>query len=208
MKALPRIAGLLLAAGSSSRMGQAKQLLDWQGSPLVRHVAKEALASNLSSLVVVVGAESAQVQEALAGLKLSIVVNERFAEGQATSLLAGLASLKRPEAVMVLLCDQPFINTKLINRMRTYWLKHRADENKPLALIPRYEGQRGNPVIFDYALFDELRALEGDQGARSVLQRYPERILWYDSDDPAVISDLDTFEAYQQALARSEAAEE
>lgn len=208
MKALPRIAGLLLAAGSSSRMGQAKQLLDWQGSPLVRHVAKEALGSNLSSLVVVVGAESAQVQEALAGLKLSIVVNEHFAQGQATSLLAGLASLKRPEAVMVLLCDQPFVTTKLINRMRTYWLKHRDADNKPLALIPRYEGQRGNPVIFDYALFDELRALQGDQGARSVLQRYPERILWYDSDDPAVISDLDTFEAYQQALGRIEAAEE
>lgn len=200
MKALPRIPGLLLAAGSSSRMGQAKQLLDWQGLPLVRHVAQEALASDLSSLVVVVGAEADRVRTALEDLKVSIVENEQFAEGQATSLLAGLASLKRPEAVMVLLCDQPFISKKLINRMRTYWLKHREDENKPLALIPRYEGQRGNPVIFDYALFNELRELRGDQGARSVLQRYPEQVLWYESDDPAVITDLDTIEAYQRAL--------
>lgn len=189
------IYGLLLAAGTSSRMGQAKQVLDWHGQPLVRHIAQQALSSVLDGLVVVVGAAAAATRAALTGLELVIVENCDYASGQASSLQAGLAALPAAtEAIVVLLVDQPLITPEIIN---TLVVAYRA-EPTVMAILPRYQGQRGNPVLLSRVLFAALQELKGDIGARELLQRYAAHIRWLDMDDPAVITDMDTPEAYQQ----------
>jgi molybdenum cofactor cytidylyltransferase len=178
-------------------MGQPKQLLDWQGQPLVRHVAQTALDSPLAGLVVVLGAYAPQVRAALADLAapLSLVTCADYATGQAASLRCGLAALPlETSAALVLLVDQPLITPALIERMLAAF----AAAPAPLAVVPCYQGRRGNPVLLAAALFAELHALEGDRGARDLLQHHAERIRWLELDDPAVLSDLDTPDDYRR----------
>lgn len=188
--------GILLAAGTSSRMGRPKQLLEWRGRPLVRHVAQQALASQLLiGLVVVVGAAADSVRAALAGLDgpVMVVQNPDYASGQASSLRAGLGALPATaQAALVLLVDQPLVTPALIDTMIAAYGADRA----ALALIPHYRGRRGNPALLARAIFDELRLLEGDVGAREVLARHAGAVRRIVVDDPAVVSDMDTPEDY------------
>ncbi|HEU5102523.1 MAG TPA: nucleotidyltransferase family protein [Roseiflexaceae bacterium] len=189
-----RVAGLILAAGASSRMGRPKQLLDWQGRPLVRAAAETALAARLEPLVVVVGGARAEVEAALAELPLRIVFNPEYAAGQSTSLRAGIAALDaHAEAVVVLLGDQPFVTTAIVERLVAEWLSTKA----PI-VAPIYAGQRGNPVLFARAVFPELLDIRGDQGARSVLAADPSRIHPVAFDDPRPLTDIDTLEDYER----------
>jgi molybdenum cofactor cytidylyltransferase len=191
------IHAILLAAGQAIRMGRPKQLLDWHGQPLVRHVAQTALASPLAGLVVVLGAYAPQVRTALDGLggPLSLVTCADYAAGQAASLRCGLAALPvEASAALVLLVDQPLITPALIERMLAAFVAAPA----ALAVVPRYQGRRGNPVLLAAALFAELRTLEGDHGARHLLQHHAEGVHWLELDDPAVLSDLDTPADYRR----------
>jgi molybdenum cofactor cytidylyltransferase len=191
------IYGILLAAGSSTRMGQPKQLLSWQGQTLVRHMARQALASKLDGLIVVVGAEAATTRAALAGLDgpLQTVENSAYLAGQATSLRVGLSSLPSvAQAALVLLVDQPFVGPELINR-----ILERYEQNPMLAIVPLYRGQRGNPTLLTRHLFEELKTLEGDVGARTVLQRHADKVDWMEIDDPAIVTDVDTPGEYERA---------
>lgn len=186
--------GILLAAGQSTRMGRPKQLLDWHGRPLVRHVALQAGAADLAGLVVVSGAAAAAVRSALSGLELTIVENQAYASGQASSLQAGLRTLPAAATgAVIVLVDQPLVTTTLINNLVAAF---RAMAPPPLALIPRYQGQRGNPVVLSRALFPALMQLQGDEGARLILRDYGDQVQWIDVEDPAVVTDIDTPEAY------------
>lgn len=196
------IYGILLAAGRSARMGRPKQLLSWQGRPLVRHVAEVALASRLAGLVVVLGAHADEVARALADLNgaLRQVVCAEYARGQAASLRCGLEALPADAGgVVVLLVDQPRVTPELVNRLIA------AFETGPeaAAVAPRYRGQRGTPVLLARRLFAEVRALEGDLGARPVLARYADAMHWLDVDDPAVVEDVDTPEDYERLLRKT-----
>ena len=185
------IYGVLLAAGTSSRMGQPKQLLLWRGQPLVRHVAEVALASQLDGLIVVLGAEAAVVRAALIGLAGAVVTVQckNYVEGQAASLSCGLTALPSiTQAAVVLLVDQPLVGPSLVNRLITTF---RAEPNA-LAVVPRYQGCRGNPTLLAARLFTEVKALAGDTGARPVLERHAAAVRWLDLDDPAVVIDADT----------------
>jgi molybdenum cofactor cytidylyltransferase len=191
------IFGILLAAGLSSRMGRPKQLLEWEGRPLVRHVAEAALASRLAGLVVVLGAEAEAARGALEGLggPVQTVESADYASGQAASLRSGLSSLPASvKAAVVLLVDMPLVGPALIDQLIAAYEGH----PDALAVVPRYRGRRGNPVLLAAGLFDELQSVEGDRGARAVLERHGERTHWLDVDDAAVVSDADTPEAYQQ----------
>lgn len=201
------IYGILLAAGQSSRMGRPKQLLDWHGMPLVRHVADQALASGLAGLVVVVGAAADEVRAALApaqntaradGIRppyaMHIVENPDYAAGQAGSLRMGLAALPPgARAAVVLLVDQPLVTPELIDRLLAAY----AADPEATAIVPHHRGQRGNPVLLAAPLFGELMGLEGDVGAREVLRSHADGVRRLELDDPAVTADADTPEAYE-----------
>ncbi len=189
------IAGIILAAGSSSRMGQPKQLLDWGGRPLVRVIAATALTAALDEVIVVTAGTDTAVAAALADLPLRIVPNPRAEEGLSTSLHAGIAALSAGvAAALILLGDQPFVTVAIIKALVDAWRDQRAS-----VVAPVFAGVRGNPVLFDRSVFTELLTIEGDQGARGVIARDPARVHLVHFDDERPLLDIDTPEAYMRA---------
>ncbi len=185
-------AGIILAGGQSSRLGQPKMLLDWRGKPLIRHVAETALAGGLDPLVVVTGAVEQPLRQALAGLPVSFTHNPVWAEGQSTSIRAGLLSL--PENIgsaIFLLADQPLITPSLLQQLA----EQHAVSLAPV-VAPRVAGRRANPVLFDRDTFPRLLELQGDTGGRAILGQYPvEYVEW---EDPHLLIDIDTPEDYER----------
>ena len=189
-----RIAGIVLAAGGSARFGKPKQLLDWKGIPLVKHVVNIVLDSGLSPVVVVTGSDQDDVRQALKGTPVILVNNPEWENGQSTSVKAGIESL--PEGVgaaIFVLVDQPFISPELIKKIRT----SRA-LNLSKIIHPQVNDQIANPVLFDCSLFEELLSLEGDTGGRILFEEYPPRVFsWHDD---RIQMDIDTPEDYQRML--------
>ncbi len=161
------IAGIVLAAGTSSRLGQPKQLLPLGTRTILEHTC--ALATSiLDPVVVVLGAAVAEIRHQTQLGTVRIVEHPNFADGQASSLQAGLRALvpmDAIEAVVVLLGDQPLVHSAAITALIAAW---QAD---PLAraVFPNYGGQRGNPVLFARSAWSALMTLTGDAGARQLL---------------------------------------
>jgi molybdenum cofactor cytidylyltransferase len=189
------IAAIVLAAGTSTRMGRQKLTLPMaDGRPLVRVAVEQVLASGVDDTVVVLGGDAEAVALALAPLPVRTVVNPRYAEGQSTSLRAGLDAL-RPgtDAAVVALGDQPLPDPGVIRRLVAAF---RAS-GQPIA-VPAYRDGRGNPVLFAAALFGELGAVTGDRGGREVIARDPARVAEVSVDTP-MPTDIDTPEDYEAA---------
>jgi molybdenum cofactor cytidylyltransferase len=187
------IAAVVLAAGTSSRMGRQKLLLPMKdGQPLVRLSVERILAAGLGEVVVVLGRDADAVAAALAGLSVRTVLNPRYAEGQSTSLRAGVDALAPgTDAVVVALADQPLPDAGLIGRLVAAF----RETGRPI-VAPRYRDGRGNPVLFSAVLFDELRAVTGDQGARGVVAADPGRVAEVAVNAP-MPADVDTWADYQ-----------
>jgi molybdenum cofactor cytidylyltransferase len=162
------IAGIVLAAGRSSRLGRPKQLLPIQGEPLIRHTLRRVLASSLDQVILVVGHEADEVRETVAGLRVECIFNPDAAAGQSTSVRTGLAALSPAvEAAIFILGDQPGIDPTVIDALIAAWR-----ESSPPVVVPRYADRMGNPVLFDRRVFPQLAALEGDTGARPVVRAH------------------------------------
>ena len=173
------IAGVVLAAGASRRFGSQKLLASIGGVPLVRRSVERLIEAALGEVVVVVGSDARAVGGTLAGLPVRIVTNPAYASGMSTSLRAGLDALTPEiEAVVVALGDQPGVGAAIVNRLVERYLADR-----PPIVAPVYRGGvRGNPVLFDRSLLDELRAVTGDEGARAVIARDPARVALVEID--------------------------
>jgi molybdenum cofactor cytidylyltransferase len=192
-------AAVVLAAGLSRRMGQPKLLLRVAGRPVIRLTVERVLMSGLMPVLVVTGPEPAVIAEALAGLPIELVINPRPEAGQASSVRTGVAALPpAAEAVLIVLGDQPFLAAEIIPAL----IAAHGETLKPIT-APRYHGTRGNPVLFARDVFAELLAIEGDQGARAVVERDPTRVALVDFDFP-MPSDVDTPEDYERLLLRRE----
>jgi len=179
-----RIAGIVLAAGGSRRMGQVKQLIPWKGKPLVWHVVTAALESGLTSVVVVLGDEAEAVRAALEGLQVEFVVNQDWASGQSTSVRRGTqAVIGNVEGVMFLLADMPKVGASLVDALIDF---HRRTLTPIIA--PRAGDRWGNPVLFDKTTFDGLSRLTGDRGGRALFGQY--RVGGIDTDE-SVLFDVD-----------------
>jgi len=188
------VAGIILAAGASQRMGQPKPLLLWRGKPFVCHVARTALDAGLTPVVIVIGAHAEEVWAALADLPVEIVYNPNWAEGQSTSVQAGLQSLPpETDAAVFLLADQPHIPAALVRAL----LEQHAQTGAPI-VAPLIGEQRGNPVLFDRSTFPDLMSLRGDAGGRLIFSRY--RVVYVPWHDPSLLLDVDTLEDYERLL--------
>ena len=187
------IAAVVLAAGLSRRMGEAKLLLPVDGRPIVRHAVEGVRAAGLDPVLVVTGPDPAAIEAALAGLDARIVVNPAPEAGQAGSVRAGVAALPATvDTVLIALGDQPLLAPDIIPALLA---AHRASDRPIVA--PRYQDGPGNPVLFDRAVFPELLALEGDRGARPVIARDPARVEWVTLDRP-MPPDVDTPADYEK----------
>jgi molybdenum cofactor cytidylyltransferase len=192
----PVVGAIILAAGASTRMGQPKQLLPVAGQPMVRRVTAAVCAAGLAQVIVVLGARADAVAGALHGLPAETVANRDWQGGLSTSIRAGLRAL-RPEidAALLVLADQPKLGPELL---RTLVDHYRAKGG--LIVAPFYQDRRGNPVLFDRALFAELEGVDGDRGGRIIIARHREHVARVDVDDPAVVSDIDTLKDYEATV--------
>jgi molybdenum cofactor cytidylyltransferase len=196
------IAGVVLAAGRSSRMGGPNKLLaDIAGRPLVRIVVEEALASRARPVLVVTGHQRERVEQALADLPVKFVHNPHFADGLGTSLKVGIAALPADvDGAIVCLGDMPQVDAAMIDR-----LTGALDPDKgALVVVPTIDGKRGNPVVWSRRFFGELMAVEGDVGARYLIGRYPEAVAEVPLTGTAALTDVDTPEALQAVKAELE----
>ena len=169
------IAGLLLAAGGARRFGSQKLVATLDGVPLVRHAA-QSLAQETDELIVVVGSEAGAVTRALTDVDARIIENAEWASGLSSSIRCGVSAAK-PEtsAIIVALGDEPRVDGAVTRALISTW----RDTGKPIVVV-RYAGEIGHPVLFDASVFGELTALDGDRGARRVIQRSPDRVAYVD----------------------------
>jgi len=188
-----RIAGLLLAAGESVRLGQPKQLLAWHGVPLVEHAARTALRAGLYPVVVVIGCRAADMRAALKS-PVTIVENPEWRAGMSTSLRAGLLALPGDaDAAIMLLVDQPRLpETHLRAMIDAYEIM------KAPIVVSAYRGRRASPALFDRSLFDQLVRVSGDVGGRPVIEANPHQVVQVEAGDELDLADVDTWEDWQR----------
>jgi molybdenum cofactor cytidylyltransferase len=182
-----RVAAVILAAGGSTRFGSPKQLARWGDKTFIEQVVDSALASPARPVVVVLGAEVEQCRALLKSRSVEIVVNPAWAEGQSTSMQTGLAALPaNVGGALFLLVDLPGVTPALLNRL----IQRHRETLAPL-VWPEFEGQRGNPVLFDRALFPELRQISGDTGGKPVLLKYQDQAERVMVGEAGVLQDFD-----------------
>ena len=183
-----KIGGLLLAAGGSSRLGQPKQLLQFEGRSLIRRAAETLVGSGCDPVVVGLGAEIEGSTDEIAGLPLNICVNEDWQTGVSSSIKAGLRELlgieAALEAVLITLCDQPNVTA---DTLAVFLSRFRAA--KAPIVAARYGETVGVPALFSDELFKDLFQLMGDKGARGLI-RHTANILTVDLE--AAAFDIDT----------------
>jgi molybdenum cofactor cytidylyltransferase len=194
------ISAILLAAGESKRMGRPKQLLEWQGKPLLLHVLENLVRSNADEVILVLGYEADQIRNCLPELPIKIVVNPDHETGMASSLRQGLLSMDAgSEAFLVLLADQPCIGPDMIDRVIR---EFRQAHPRRGIVRPVYGGVPGHPVLIGVQYLQEALKLDGDEGARRILADHPADVLEIDVDQDGVLMDLDTPEEYRECLKR------
>jgi len=161
---------VVLAAGASRRLPGPKQMLRHRGVTLVRYAAQTAVAAGCGPVVVVLGAHAAQLRFELVDLPVRIVENRHAASGLSTSVRAGLEALEGQadlNAVLFTTCDQPHLTPEVLRQLVATFVVER-----PKAVACEYAGTVGVPALFARCLFEELRALEGDHGAKRILEAH------------------------------------
>lgn len=181
---------VILAAGSSSRLGRPKQLIDFQGKTLIQKSIDEAKKSQSNSLVVVLGWNPKVIKSGFDADKIPSVTNENWQEGMASSMQAGLRFLlekENPDQVILMLCDQPFVDSKLLDRL----ILEKKKTGKGIVACA-YSEVLGVPALFDRSYFEKILSLKGSEGAKKVILKNPEDVFRVDFPLGAV--DLDTEE--------------
>lgn len=178
----------------SVRMGKPKQLMDWQGRPMVRHVCEALLAGGAKRVLVVTGNESASVAEAVRDCPAAAIFNPDFATGDMMqSIKAGLRAVVA-DAALIALADQPHIETQTVRVVIGHWLSTQAD-----FVAPSYEGRRGHPLLVSRTAFDDLLALPPTATLRSFLNNNPLRVDYVVVSSDSILRDVDTPDDYARA---------
>ena len=193
IETVPSIAIIILAAGPSRRMGVPKQLLRHRGRTLIRHAVEAALGSICRPIVVVLGASAGEIRPELEGLPARIAENPHWPDGLSTSIRAGIDALSSTEpsleAVVLTLCDQPFVSSDDIDGLVA---AYRSSEHPIVA--SQYAGTVGVPALFARPIWPELTGLSGDAGAKKVIQKHLPTVRPVSCPHGAI--DLDTPEDY------------
>jgi molybdenum cofactor cytidylyltransferase len=184
---------IILAAGRSSRLGSPKQLLSYQGKNLLQHTIDIATESNIGPILVVLGSELEKIESSLAPAALTVVKNPNWESGMASSVVYGISKLNNlhpeTEAVILMVCDQPFVNTNLLED-----LVRKHEESGCSIVASSYENINGTPVLFHKEHFNELSMLNGDYGAKFLVKKYAESLQTISFEKGGI--DIDTIEDY------------
>ena len=182
---MQNISAIVLAAGLSSRMGRNKLMIPFGESTVIRHVVSVLAEAGLGEIVVVTGHEAGLVQGALEGLPCRFVLNESFREGMGSSISSGVrAASPDAEGFLIVLGDMPYLNSILILQVGHIGQTGRI-------VVPRHGGRWGNPVLFGAKSRGELESLSGDIGARDILLRHADRLLFVEAESERTLEDID-----------------
>jgi len=201
------IAAVILAAGGSTRFARPKQLIEFRGKSLLRRIVDAAAEANCSPVVVVIGSETEKTREELAGTSAIAVENKNWQRGIGASIRVGvraaidntteegrpLAVSKPPllEAIVLLTCDQPFIEAQTIHELIAL-----SKKTKKAIVASSYSDTLGVPALFDQSCFAELLALDDDSGAKPIILSKRERVAEFPFAEGKI--DIDTVEDYEK----------
>lgn len=185
---------IVLAAGASLRMGEPKQLLHYQGETLLQRATTTALRSRCEPVIVVLGSQAEAFCEELAATPATIVINQEWEEGMASSIRCGIKALEakasnQAEAAILMLCDQPFVTPTTLNRLLTTYQTARPSVVAS-AFEVRGEMTCGVPALFSRSLFSELLNLHGAKGAKAIITKHRNEAIMLATPEAAI--DIDT----------------
>lgn len=183
------VGAVILAAGGSSRLGQPKQLLSFQSESLIRRAVRSALEAGCPCIVVVTGHASDRIEMELRGTPAILVENSEWQRGLGTSIRCGLRHLlnSRPEteALVLLACDQPFLDASVIGSL----ISQQENSGKPI-VASSYASTLGGPALFHRSCFESLLALPDDSGAKTLIESRTAEVAQIEFEKGAV--DIDT----------------
>ena len=182
------ISAILLAAGQSKRMnGENKLTKEIQSIPLIKLTVKNILASSINELIIVLGHQKEIIEKLIdKNEKIKFVLNKNFKSGMASSIKAGLNHLsKNAEAFFICLGDMPMVNSDIYNQL----IKSRNQKN---IVVPTYNGQQGNPVLFDKSMKETVINITGDAGAKKILELNKDKILNLEINDQNITKGFNT----------------
>jgi molybdenum cofactor cytidylyltransferase len=190
------IAGLILAAGASTRLGRPKQLLKAQGKPLLEKATEAALEARLDGVYVVLGARYEEIKTSIRHLPAQLIRNEQWQDGIGSSLSSGIRAIRTSnnyDAVLIMLSDQLHVNGTHLSALVNTYLKssHKA------IVATTYGHQTGVPALFDQFYFPQLENLSGDTGAKKVIRQHMDRVLSVNFEQASI--DIDTPEDQAKA---------
>jgi molybdenum cofactor cytidylyltransferase len=190
-----RVAAVVLAAGGSIRFGKPKQLAIFQGEPLVRRIVRAAKDAGCAPVVVVLGADAAQITPVLAGLTVSMIEHPNWSNGLGSSIAVGLKHalgiVANLDAAILLTCDQPFVNAATLRELIQLHL-----ENGKTIVASAYAETLGIPALFDRSCFGDLLQLRGDSGAKGIILARRHDVVPLNFPDAAI--DIDTTADYER----------
>ena len=182
------ISAILLAAGQSKRMIDENKLTkEFKNIPLIKHSVNNILSSNIDELIIVLGYQKKIVQNILnENSKIKFVTNENFSDGMSTSIKSGLKYLSaNSEAFFICLGDMPLINKKIYNHL----INSRIDNH---IVVPTYKNKQANPVLFPKVMQTSIMSINGDSGAKKILEENKNNILNIKIDDIGITKDFNT----------------
>lgn len=185
-----RISAIVLAAGKSSRMGENKLLLPWNGSTVIRHIVDVLACAPVAEVWVVTGFEADLLQSALEGAPCRLAHNPDFESGMASSIATGVRAAPEADGYLIALGDMPFLKSELVLRV----VKRAA---KDRIVVPRFKDRLGQPILFGAEFRGELLTLHSDKGAKVLLGQYSDRLEFVETDDDRQFEDIDTAEAFE-----------
>ena len=186
------ISAILLAAGQSKRMkGENKLTKKIQGIPLIKLTVKNILASSINELIIVVGHQKEIIEKFIdKNEKIKFVFNKDFESGIASSIKAGLNHLSNnTETFFICLGDMPMVNQEVYNQLI------RSRNNKEI-IVPTYKGQQGNPVLFSKSIKEKITTIQGDVGAKRILELNEDKVLNVEINDSCITKDFNTMDNF------------
>ncbi|MGB0523868.1 MAG: nucleotidyltransferase family protein [Flammeovirgaceae bacterium] len=198
MTAAKNVAILIIAAGASSRMGSPKQLLTWRNTTLLGHAIQQAVQANAQEVFVVLGANYERIYPTISSQNISILKHKQWAKGMGTSIAFGISQFMHRdfEGALIMLADQPQVTTNYLNQL----IEQFESGQQQLIATSYTNAKIGVPALFDASYFAQLMALEGDKGAKKVIQQHAEFITLVEPEEELV--DIDTMEEYEQLVRR------
>ena len=185
---------VILAAGTSSRLGSPKQLLEYNGKTLLQHAIDTALATGCPKVMVVLGARADMLKTELANEPIEVLENKNWQEGMTSSIRYALQNITiagfQPESIIFMVCDQPFVTSSLLMSL----VEKGVETGLPI-IASGYDDKAGTPAMFHKSMFPQLMDLKGDKGARALLAAQPEKVAIVPF--PKGVTDIDTVADYK-----------